>query len=138
MILYDLRCGKDHVFEAWFADSTSFESQAKAGHVECPLCGDTTVVRAPMAPNISTGSAAADAGSDSIAEATKVLTNVRDLIENHCENVGDQFPEEARKIHYGEAEKRNIFGEATLKDAAELREEGIEFGELPRLPRRNS
>ncbi len=138
MILYDLRCGKDHVFEAWFADSTSFESQAEAGHVECPLCGDTTVVRAPMAPNISTGSAPADAGSDSIAEATKVLTNVRDLIENHCENVGDQFPEEARKIHYGEAEKRNIFGEATLKDAAELREEGIEFGELPRLPRRNS
>jgi hypothetical protein len=138
MILYDLRCGNDHIFEAWFADSLSFESQAKAGHVECPLCGDATVVRAPMAPNISTGSTAAGADSDSIAEATKVLTNVRDLIENHCENVGNQFPEEARKIHYGESRKRNIFGEATLKDAAELREEGIEFGELPRLPRRNS
>lgn len=138
MILYDLRCAQDHVFEAWFADSASFESQAKAGHVECPVCGDTTVVRAPMAPNISTGRGGGDQGPDPMAEATKVLTNVRDLIENHCDNVGDQFPEEARKIHYGEAEKRNIFGEATPKEAADLREEGVEFGELPRLPRRNS
>ena len=138
MILYDIRCGRDHIFEAWFADSGAFETQAKEGQVECPLCGDTSVVRAPMAPNVSARRGRGEGGHDPMAEATKMLTNMRDLIENHCDDVGDRFAEEARKIHYGEADQRNIYGEATLEDAFELREEGIEFGELPRLPRRDS
>lgn len=138
MILYDLRCGNDHIFEAWFPDSGAFKAQAKMREVACPLCGDTGVVRAPMAPNVSTGGKGRGRGRDSMATASKLLTNVRALIEENCDDVGDKFAEEARKIHYGEADQRNIYGEATSQEADELREEGVEFGELPALPRRDS
>ena len=67
-----------------------------------------------------------------------MLTNVRKLVENHCDDVGSNFAEEARKMHYGETESRSIYGDATMEEAVELAVEGIEFGELPRLPRRNS
>jgi hypothetical protein len=139
MILYDVRCGNDHVFEAWFPDSDGFDAQAKAGQVACPLCGYTAVERAPMAPNVSTsGGGGDDPRKDPMAEATQMLTNVRALLENYCDDVGSDFAEEARKMHYGEKDRRSIYGEATMKDAAELADEGIEFGELPPLPRRNS
>ncbi|MBT4710447.1 MAG: DUF1178 family protein [Alphaproteobacteria bacterium] len=139
MILYDVRCGNDHVFEGWFPGSDGFDTQAKAGQVACPLCGDTAVERAPMAPNVSTGGAQGnDPRKASMAEATQMLTNVRELVENHCDDVGSDFAEEARKMHYGEKDRRSIYGEATVDEAVELADEGIEFGELPRLPRRNS
>jgi hypothetical protein len=139
MILYDVRCGNDHVFEAWFPGSDGFDAQAQAGQVACPLCGDTAVERAPMAPNVSTGTARGDdPRKESMEEATQMLTNVRKLVENHCDDVGSNFAEEARKMHYGETESRSIYGDATMEEAVELADEGIEFGELPRLPRRNS
>ena len=149
MILYDVCCGQDHVFEAWFLSSDAFDAQAKAGDIACPLCGDSAVERAPMAPNVFTGSGSREGGhdagdgghdprKDATVEATQMLTNVRDLVENHCDDVGSKFAEEARKMHYGEKERRSIYGEATMEEAIELNDEGIEFGELPRLPRRNA
>ena len=130
MVVYDIRCSHDHVFEAWFPDSAAFDTQAGAGHVTCPTCGDTRVVRAPMAPNISTGKG--DAKRRELAEqAVKALTNMREFIEQNCDDVGGRFAEEARKIHYGESAPRNIYGSATGDEAEALKDEGIEFGELP-------
>ena len=130
MVVYDLRCGNDHVFEAWFPGSDAFESQAKRGKVLCPVCGDTRVQRAPMAPHVATRSRGV-APRQVAEQAVKALTNMRAFIEKNCDHVGPQFAEEARKIHYGETQGRNIYGQATPQEAAELKDEGIEFGEIP-------
>lgn len=131
MIVYDLRCSQGHVFESWFSDSAAFTEQSKARELACPLCGDTQVDRAPMAPHVSTGKAKRQSGKEYTQRAMKALTNAQTFLDEHCDNVGDRFAEEARKIHYGDAEKRNIWGAATPEDVAELRDEGIEFGEIP-------
>ena len=130
MVVYDLRCGNDHVFEAWFPGSDAFEGQAKRGRVLCPVCGDTRVQRAPMAPHVATRGRTV-ARRERAEQAMKALTNMRAFIEKNCDHVGPQFAEEARKIHYGESEGRNIYGQATSQEAAELKDEGIEFGEIP-------
>ena len=130
MVVYDLRCGNEHVFEAWFPGSDAFDAQAKRGKVQCPVCGDRKIQRAPMAPHVSTRGRAV-ARRESAEQAMKALTNMQAFIEKNCDHVGPQFAEEARKIHYGETETRNIYGEATPDEAAELRDEGIEFGEIP-------
>ena len=132
MVVYDLRCASDHVFEAWFADSDTFALLAEAGDLECPLCGDREVGRIPVAPNVSTPrESAAPQNRERTARAMKALTNARQVIEQNCEHVGDRFAAEARKIHYGEVDRRNIYGKATLEEAETLREEGVEFGEIP-------
>ena len=131
MVVYDLRCGQDHVFEAWFPDSTAFTVQAKAREIQCPYCADANIVRAPMAPNIATGKGHAERNSEMARQAIKTLTNMREFVERNCEPVGEKFAEEARKIHYGETGRRNIYGRATREEASGLREEGIEFGEIP-------
>lgn len=131
MVVYDIRCSHEHVFEAWFPDSAAFDAQAAAGHVACPTCGDPRVVRAPMAPNIATGKGDAERRRELEDHAMKVLTNMREFIEKSCDNVGGRFAEEARKIHYGESAPRNIYGRATGEEAEALKDEGIEFGELP-------
>ena len=131
MILYDVICSKEHVFEAWFADSKSFDKQCKMGEIACPLCGDTTVEKALMAPNISAKKELAAAQGNDAAEAMKFLYKMREHIEDNCEYVGSSFAEEARKIHHEEVEKRDIYGEATADEAEQLREEGVEFGEVP-------
>src|SRR5688572_19155043 len=115
MVVYDIRCSHDHIFEAWFRDSGTFDLQAKAGHVACPECGDVRVQRAPMAPNIATGKGEAERRR--VAHAMRVLTNMQSFIEKHCDNVGLRFADEARKIHYGETETRNIYGRATDSEA---------------------
>lgn len=134
MILFDLRCAKDHVFEAWFRDNAAYESQVRAGKVGCPSCGNRKIEKAPMAPRI--GRAASEKGStlaisNEAAELRKQLTELRAKVESTCENVGDKFAEEARRIHYGEADKRGIYGETSDDDARELRDEGIPFARLP-------
>ena len=134
MVVYDIRCGHDHVFEAWFPDSAAFTSQADAGGVVCPVCGDTRVARAPMAPYVATRSRGG-ASRGLPTPAVKALTNMRAFIEKNCDDVGPRFPEEARKIHYGETPQRNIYGQATPREAADLRDEGVEFGEIPWLRR---
>jgi hypothetical protein len=131
MVVYDVRCSHDHVFEAWFPDSAAFDVQAKKGEVACPVCGDVRVARAPMAPNVATGKGDAERKKQLAAQAVRMLTNMQAFIEKNCDNVGNRFAEEARKIHYGERETRNIYGRATEQEANELRDEGIEFGEIP-------
>ncbi len=131
MILYDVICSGDHVFEAWFADSEAFDKQCEEGAIACPICGDTDVGKALMAPNISARKERSAAQAKDAAEAMKVLYKMREHIKENCDYVGTRFAEEARKIHNEEVEKRDIYGEATAEEAEQLREEGIEFGEMP-------
>ena len=134
MILFDLKCAKDHVFEAWFLDSDTYESQVVSGEIECPICGDTAVAKALMAPNVARATEILDPSQ--IATVMGRLRELHEVIAKNSDFVGENFPEEARKIHYGETEKRNIHGQATLEDAQDLDEEGIDFGILPPLPDR--
>ncbi|MFQ5985080.1 MAG: DUF1178 family protein, partial [Alphaproteobacteria bacterium] len=113
MIVFDLKCWRDHVFEAWFRDSAAYEAQAKAGEIVCPLCGDTSIVKAPMAPRVSTSKKRISAEQERAGHAMRALRAMRDHVEKNFDNVGDRFAEEARKIHWGEVEKRDIYGVAT-------------------------
>jgi len=160
MIVFDVKCGNDHVFEGWFADSGTFAEQAAAGEIACPVCGDVSVEKALMAPSVSTTKSAAkgvnkaDVPAPSPApspdqavtlakqkeqagQMMAMMRAVKEHVEQNFDNVGTKFAEEAKKIHYGETDKRNIYGQATKEQAQELREEGIEFGELPDLPKMN-
>ena len=138
MIVYDLKCSRNHVFEAWFPDSASFEAQAEAGKVTCPTCGSRKVAKALMAPNIAARRELSSSEQQAAAKATLALLHkMRDEVEKNCDYVGENFAEEARRIHYGEAEKRNIYGEATQEETDEMVEEGVEFAQIPWLPRRN-
>ncbi len=129
MILYDLRCGQDHGFEGWFRDSKAYDGQRRAGRVVCPVCGDKKVRKAPMAPRLAKSRPGA-----SEAEALSALRQMRRQVEANCDYVGERFAEEARKIHYGETEKRGIYGEATESASKELADEGIEVGRIPWVP----
>ncbi|MBI1243633.1 MAG: DUF1178 family protein [Alphaproteobacteria bacterium] len=144
MIVFGLKCQKGHGFESWFKDGASFDRQAKRGLVECPVCGSTKVKKALMAPRLSgtkkvKKSAVATAptamGSDpalaKAAELHRELAKLRDHVEKNFEHVGDKFAEEARKIHYGEKQRRDIYGEATNEEAQALAEEGVEVARIP-------
>ena len=134
MILFDLKCGQDHVFEAWFRDGEAYDAQAASGEIACPLCGDSQIAKALMAPNVARGIENVD--HDRAAQMVHHLRAMHDEITKNSDDVGEKFSEEARKIHYGETAKRNIHGRANLEDARSLDEEGIEFGILPQLPGR--
>ncbi len=150
MILYELRCSGGHAFEAWFKDSAAYDEQANAGAVVCPACGDTAVRKAPMAPRIAKGqgdnrSRDADGARSPRTyaharspEMREALGELRRQVEESCDYVGGEFAEEARKIHYGEADERNIYGEATDDEAKELTDEGIKVGKIPWPPRTDS
>ena len=137
MILFDLRCAEDHEFEAWFRDSASFEAQSAASEITCPVCGGADVAKAPMAPRLAPRKNS-DAKPAEDVMAMRVIEELRRHVRENCDDVGDKFPEEARKIHYGEAEKRGIYGEATKAEARELTEEGVEIHQLPHLPRQDA
>jgi hypothetical protein len=137
MILFDLRCHRGHLFEAWFRDSASFSAQQDAGEIACPICGEARVTKAPMAPRLSRGRASAkDSGlieppAGSGGKLYKKYAKLRRQIEANCDYVGERFPEEARKMHYGEAETRSIYGEASEEEARALVDEGVEVYILP-------
>ena len=134
MILYDLNCAMGHAFEAWFKDSKTYDRQAKAGRVACPICGGTDVSKALMAPNITSRADKAEAAeryTDEAAKTIKAFKEFRKFVEANCENVGDRFPDEARKIHYGETEAKGIYGEASAEDVKALREEGVPCAPIP-------
>jgi hypothetical protein len=131
MILFDLRCKDGHGFEAWFRDGAAYEDQAAAGAIACPVCGDTGVTKALMAPAVSSRP---KMDARQAAEAMRLLRKVQHHIEKNFDHVGPQFAEEARKMHYGEAERRSIYGEASTAEAKELRDEGIEVDQIPWLP----
>ena len=148
MILYQLHCEDEHTFEAWFRDSAAYDKQAKQGHVECPYCGSVKVAKAPMAPNIVSGGSRREAAEpvdvnnreQALQVAQKIIEavgQIREYAEKNLENVGEDFADEALKIHHGEAQERGIYGRATEDEARELEEEGVEFVRLPGAPRRN-
>jgi hypothetical protein len=132
MILFDLRCKDGHAFEAWFRDGAAYEEQVAARDIACPVCGGTEVSKALMAPAVSSRP---EIDARQAAQALQVWRKVQNHIEKNFDHVGPQFAEEARKIHYGETEKRSIYGEATKAEAKELRDEGIEVNQIPWLPR---
>ncbi len=140
MILFQLKCSTGHQFEAWFRDGATYDVQCADGHINCPFCGDNDVSKAPMAPHVGkrrSNVGRSEARAEEVAE--KILGAVEQIqnhVEETCEDVGDQFAEEAKRIHYGEAEGRGIYGEATDEEASELDEEDIEYVRLPFTPRR--
>lgn len=139
MILFELKCSADHRFEAWFRDGAAYDAQVAAGSVACPLCGDTGVSKAPMAPRIARArSGGEEAERRQLAAIRQHLSELRRTVEENCDYVGDRFAEEARRIHYGEAEARGIYGESTAEDADALRDEGVAFQRIPWLPRTSS
>jgi hypothetical protein len=157
MIRYALICEQGHDFESWFQDSAAYDKQAKRGLVTCPQCGSAKVEKAIMAPRLSaTGKkrhapveapapvAEAPATPEAPAPVAMIspqeqefrakLKELRDHLTKNADNVGAKFPEEERKMHYGEIEHRSIYGVASPEEAKELSEEGIEFHPLPTLP----
>lgn len=138
MIRYNLHCDNGHEFEGWFASSEDFDKQAKAGYVSCPSCNSQNVGKALMAPNVSTARKK-DEMKSVVMDATRQemmqrLKEVVGEIRKNADDVGEKFPEEARKIHYGETEARGIIGQASLDEAQALIEEGIEISALPTFP----
>ena len=145
MILFDVKCAKGHVFEAWFRDSNTADRQMAGRKLACPECGNTKVAKAPMAPRIGKkGSSEAKPQAPSkemvamSAKLQKELGELRAKVEANCDYVGEKFAEEARKIHFGETDPRNIYGETSKEEAHELAEEGVEFARIPWLPRHDS
>lgn len=143
MIRYDLICDKGHKFDGWFRDSAAYDRQARQSLVACTACGSAKVAKQVMAPGIPAKANRKSEAPIRMAagpidpRAQMLMTMMRELrktVEENAEYVGDNFAEEARKIHYAEAEKRGIYGEATADDATALIEEGIEVHPLPRLP----
>ena len=143
MIHYDLICDQGHAFDGWFRDSAAYDAQAERGLVTCAACGSAKVSKQLMAPGIPVKSnrksdapaAVVSAPVDPrLAELMKVMREMRKHVEENAEYVGDKFAEEARKIHYEEADARGIYGQATPDEAKALIEEGIAVHPLPRLP----
>lgn len=138
MIRYALTCEHAHAFEGWFSGSADFDSQIERGLISCPVCNSLAVSKTLMAPSVSTGRKKEAMRTLAMDTAQKeVLTKIRQAVASiraNADDVGDKFPEEARKIHYGEAQERGIIGQASLEDAKALIEEGIEVAPLPLLP----
>jgi hypothetical protein len=160
MIRYSLRCERDHTFESWFQDSGAYDSQVRRKLVSCPVCGSAKVEKAIMAPRIASrkgrerpetvpvpapAPTPAEAPGTSAPASTPLmmaqerelrakLKELRDHIIKNADNVGEKFPNEARKMHYGEIEHRPIYGEASPEEARALIEEGVEVSPLPVLP----
>lgn len=140
MKVLDLRCTHGHGFEGWFASNEAFETQLAGGLVECPVCGDTAIVKLLSAPRLNLGNAKAPAAEAAPAAPSQVpaqlspearwMRAVREVIAK-TEDVGDRFAEEARKMHYGETEERGIRGQATPEQTEALLDEGIAVMPLP-------
>ena len=139
MIVYDLKCARGHQFEVWFGDSASYEAQVQAGAVTCPVCGSGEVQKALMAPNLARGETRNPAPQvdERAVQARRAIGELRNHIEANCDYVGPRFPEEARRIHYGEADPRGIYGESTVEEADALKEEGVRVQRLPWVSREN-
>lgn len=160
MIHYQLRCAQDHGFDGWYRDSAAFDKLAKAGLIDCPVCGSSQVTRALMAPAIGRPRAAAPeaglpgapapaeervpkgvpegpqaAAGPMPAQVMALLQRMRAEVEKNCDYVGEGFAEEARRMQRGESQHRGIYGETSDSEAEALRDEGIDIARLPWVPR---
>ncbi len=151
MIVFNLSCSHSHRFDGWFRSATDFETQAEGGLIECPLCGDRHIEKHLSAPRINAGAAPEGAekerralgaevpqGTQEMLAASSIpglqqhlMTQFKAYVLAHTENVGPQFAETARRMHYGEEARRNIRGKVSLEDAQALQEEGIDTLALP-------
>ena len=140
--VFDLLCANDHRFEGWFASGADFEQQREKGYIACPMCGDSQVVKVPAASYVNKRvsdrtvkpqepSEASPAHAQYANFRSAILAKVVEYVVKNTEDVGRDFPEEARKIHYGESPERKIRGTASVQEVSELREEGIEVVALP-------
>lgn len=151
MIRYALVCERRHEFEIWFKNSADYDRQRKRKLVTCPVCGSAKVEKAVMSPAVAKSAGRVDPPAEGVSpeaaqrppvtmmttqerELRQKLRELRDHLIKNADYVGPRFPEEARRMHYGEIEHRSIYGEATPQEARELHEEGIEFHPLPVLP----
>jgi hypothetical protein len=138
MKVLNLRCSQSHAFEGWFGSEDDFQSQLGRALIECPMCGDTTITKMLSAPRINLGAGHEEAKRE-VASAPDAamqaawLKMARHVVAN-TEDVGERFAEEARKIHYGEADERDIRGQASREETQALLEEGISVLSLP-LPK---
>ena len=130
MIVYNLRCRNAHEFEGWFKDSAAFDAQAKGGKVTCPVCDSRKVEKAIMAPAVAGAKKTAVTETEA-KQMRQFMTGLRKYVQDNADYVGPNFAEEARKIHYGETEHRHIYGEASIEEAKELVEEGVDVAPLP-------
>lgn len=131
MIVFDLRCSRDHVFEAWFGKSADYDDQSARCLIACPICGTADVIKAVMAPAVPGKSNRSDV---SPADAKAMLGRLADAQAralSTSDYVGARFADEARAIHLGEAEARSIHGQATRADAKALAEDGVPVAPLP-------
>ena len=132
MIVFDLRCGGGHVFEAWFASSDAYETQRAAGHIACPLCADGAIEKAVMAPSIPTkGNRRDDPAPHAIKAALAALAQQQANVLAGSQWVGGAFARRARAMHAGEEADAPIHGQASLADAKALAEEGVPIAPLP-------
>ena len=155
MIKYALVCDAAHEFESWFPGSESYEEQARRGFVECPVCRTTKVAKAIMAPNIARkdrdaahANAPANANGPAVPAPPQpvalldekqqhlraMMRELHEKIVASSDDVGESFPEEARKMHDGETPARSIRGKASFEEARSLLEEGIPVLPIPDLP----
>ena len=159
MIHYDLLCDAGHAFDGWYRDSAAFDRLVGARLVDCPTCGGTSVRRALMTPAVATKRAKVPADARALAvaapapagappeplraatagpmpaEMVALLQRLRERVEKDCDHVGKDFADEARRMHRGESERRGIYGDATESEVEALKDEGIEVGRVPWVPR---
>jgi hypothetical protein len=141
MVVYDLNCDSGHAFEGWFRNLEAFSDQLARGLVSCPVCHSVEVARRPTASRVNTGARPSAESPPKTAQsgvpvpvehAGRMMAQaVRNFVEKHFEDVGQHFASEARRMHYGDAEERNIRGTATADEVRELHDEGIEARPLP-------
>jgi hypothetical protein len=133
VIVFDLRCSGGHVFEAWFGSSGAYESQRKAGQVQCPVCNDGDVTKAVMAPAIpsKSNSKPSPPSPEALKTAMKVLAARQAKALESSEWVGTAFADRARAMHLGEEKQATIHGQASLAEAKALVEEGVPVAPLP-------
>ena len=131
MIKYDLDCKCGKKFESWFLSSLEFDSLRKKKLIRCIYCNSSSIKKSVMAPNLSSKSNKTSKKTRIEKDLKKQLINVRRYIEKNCKNVGDNFTQEARNIHYDKKNSKGIYGSATPEETNELLEEGIEVATIP-------
>ena len=131
MIRYDLICASDHEFEGWFSSSADYDEQEQSGLLCCAICGTSSVEKAIMAPAVKTARKSEARAKQAAKAMSAMAAKIRTEIGKNCENVGANFAEEARAIHYGEKPERGIYGSTTAEESESLKEEGIAAHPLP-------
>jgi hypothetical protein len=142
VIVFNLSCPKEHVFETWFRSSQDFDEQNEAAKVSCPVCRSTKITKALMSPNVARGGGTRSPNSGSpdqyISEMQSKVYDMAQKVRSHVEEnfdyVGSDFPDEARRLHKDQNNERGIYGEASKDDVKELIDEGVAVAPIPDVP----